>query len=226
VVTPQDPDAAAAEIRRAASANPRFVSVLLPVRAAVGYGARRYWPVWETALEYDLPIALTYGGSPGTPPSPVGWLDSSFEEYGSATSHYQAQVASLVMSGVFEKLPELRVVLLESGWTWLPSLFWRMDREWKGLRREVPWMTDLPSAYARKHFRLTTSPTDAPESRTYVDELVDQLGSAEILMFGSDYPHHYPAEDEFLARITSAGIADEVMWANAERCFPRISRAV
>jgi predicted TIM-barrel fold metal-dependent hydrolase len=124
------------------------------------------------------------------------------------------------MSGVFEQLPELRVVLLESGWTWLPSLLWRMDREWKGLRREVPWMTELPSAYVREHFRLTTNPTDAPADGAYVREMVEQLGSDGMLMFGSDYPHRYPAADDLLRRIAAAGAADGVMWGNAERCFP------
>jgi len=212
-----------------------FESAGIPVQAIHTFGVAKAYDTkvgthtFLTEMDDAHPLAqklkqIEFGTSTGRQRM-VGWFDAVFEEYGSATSSYQAQIASLVMSGAFQEMPDLRVVLLESGWTWLPSLLWRMDREWKGLRREVPWMTDLPSAYARKHFRLTTSPTDAPAGGAYVDELVEQLGSTEILMFGSDYPHRYPAEEEFLARIKSAGAADEVMWANAERCFPRISRS-
>ena len=67
---------------------------------------------------------------------------------------FQAQLTSLIAEGAFERFPELRVVLLESGFGWLPPLLWRLDKEWKGLRREIPWVKqralgDDPRARAR-----------------------------------------------------------------------------
>ena len=54
---------------------------------------------------------------------------------------FQSQLLSLIVEGVFDRFPNLRVALIEGGLTWLPSLMWRFDKEWKGLRREVPWDT-------------------------------------------------------------------------------------
>ena len=59
---------------------------------------------------------------------------------------------SLVSEGVFERFPDLRVVLIECGFAWLPLLLWRFDKDWKGVWREVPWLKHRPSEYVAEHF--------------------------------------------------------------------------
>jgi predicted TIM-barrel fold metal-dependent hydrolase len=154
----------------------------------------------------------------------VGWFDSLFEDYAAETANFQAQITSLVMSGIFNRLPGLKVAIMESGWTWMPSLMWRADREWKGLRREVPWIEDLPSNYMRKHVRLTTEPTDAPASAAELEQILQQFASNEMLMFGSDYPHRYEGRREDLLDHLSVDEAQRVRWSNAWDCFSLESR--
>ncbi len=47
------------------------------------------------------------------------------------SSAFQAHVASLVLSGIFEKLPNLRFAMIEGGFAWAPSLSWRLDQQWR-----------------------------------------------------------------------------------------------
>jgi predicted TIM-barrel fold metal-dependent hydrolase len=51
---------------------------------------------------------------------------------------------SLVTEGVFNKFPRLKVVLMESGVTWLPAYFWRINKTWRGVRAETPWLDRPP----------------------------------------------------------------------------------
>jgi predicted TIM-barrel fold metal-dependent hydrolase len=217
-VTPQFAEMAVEEIERAAE-HPRFVQVLLPARAPAGYGNQRYWPILKAAAQRGLAVAITFGGGTGTPPTPVSWLSSYFEEFNAAILNFQSHIISLVMSGIFAELPDLKVVVSEGGWTWLPALMWRMDQEWRAFQREVPWVQEPPSHYVRKHFRFTTQPFDAPPAEKQMDQLMEQLGSDKLLMFGSDYPHKYlHSNDELLARLAPHQ-ADRVRWQNAVECY-------
>lgn len=67
---------------------------------------------------------------------------------------------SLVAEGVFVRFPNLMVASIEAGFTWLPPLMWRFDKDWKGLRREVPWVDRPPSEVMRDHARMTIAPLD------------------------------------------------------------------
>ncbi|MGH2344434.1 MAG: amidohydrolase family protein, partial [Chloroflexota bacterium] len=161
VVPSRQPESAAREIDRV-GANPRFVQVYLPVRSEAPYGDRRYHPIFEAAMRHDLSVGIHFGGAPSNPPTPSGWPSYYLEEYAGMAQVFQSQVISLIVEGVFDRFPTLRVALIEGGVSWLPSLMWRLDKEWKGLRREVPWVKQPPSACIREHMRLTIQPFDAP----------------------------------------------------------------
>jgi predicted TIM-barrel fold metal-dependent hydrolase len=46
----------------------------------------------------------------------------------------------------------------------------------------------------REHIRLTIQPLDAPASYQQLAEVIDQLGSEEILLYSSDYPHVHSSD--------------------------------
>jgi predicted TIM-barrel fold metal-dependent hydrolase len=188
VVSPRIPEMAAREIDRVGD-HPGFVQVLLPVRSEAPYGNRRYLPIFEAAARHDLVVSLQFGGSPGNPPTGSGWPSYYIEEYVGMAQIFQTQVLNLVVEGVFDRFADLRVALIEGGWTWLPSLMWRIDKDWKGLRREVPWNTQVPSAYIRERIKLSLQPMDAPPETAHLLQVIDQLGSDDLLMFSTDYPH-------------------------------------
>ena len=46
--------------------------------------------------------------------------------------------------------------------TWLPGYLWRLTKFWKGLRSEVPWVSDPPATIVCERVRLTLQPFDGP----------------------------------------------------------------
>ena len=189
----QDPEAAAAEIHRAAD-DERFVQVLLCGGADRPYGEPRYLPIFEAAVEHGLPVAIHSGGEGmgiAAPPGGAGPVTFYIEWHtiGSACST-MSHLVSLLCHGTFERLPALKVLLIEGGLAWLPGMLWRLDTNWRALRSEVPWLERKPSEVAREHVRFSTQPlehTDGHDETLF--EMLEAAGAPDNLCFASDYPH-------------------------------------
>jgi predicted TIM-barrel fold metal-dependent hydrolase len=215
VVPSRHPEMAAQEIERCAR-DRRFVQVILPVRSASPYGNRNYHPIFAAAERHGLPVALHFGGAPGNPPTSSGWPSFYFEEYAGMAQVFQSQVLSLIAEGVFDRFPDLHVVCAEGGFSWVPALLWRFDKVWKGLRRDVPWVRRLPSEYVAAHLRFTIRPLDLPPGGDAFGAVIDDLGSGDLLLFGSDYPHwHFDALEDAVPCGLPPGVRQAVLVDNA-----------
>jgi predicted TIM-barrel fold metal-dependent hydrolase len=95
----------------------------------------------------------------------------------------------MLIEGVFEKFPGLKVVLVEGGVAWLPALMWRLDTQYERFRSEVPWLTKKPSEYIKEHVRLTSQPIERPDNDKHLLKMLELMDAQHILMFSSDYPH-------------------------------------
>ncbi len=190
VVAPQDAEGAAAEIERIGS-NPDIVQVLVSSGSYRPYGDPIYHPIWQAASEMDLVIAAHLGGQGGLNYNPIGCGPTTFywETHAMLCETGMAHVASLIAHGVFEKWPNLTFVLIECGVAWLPGVLWRLDADYKALRKETPWLKRLPSEYARDHIRLTTQPLEQPENIQHLWNVLEAIDGQHTLMYASDYPH-------------------------------------
>lgn len=215
VVPSKQPELAAREIERWAG-HPGFVQVFLPVRSPLPYGKRHWHPIYAAAARHDLVVSLQFGGAPGNPPTSVGWPSYYIEEYAGMANAFQGQLMSLIVEGVFDRFPTLKVAFVESGFTWLAPFLWRFDKEWRGLRREIPWTSRHPSEYARDHVRLTLQPLDGPPSAARLLRAIEQLGSEDMLMFATDYPHwHFDAPEEAVPSGLAPAPRRKIMRENA-----------
>lgn len=219
VVPSQAPARAAEEIRRWGS-HPDFVQVLLPVRSSIPYGNRFYDPLYAAALEHNLVIGIHYGGAGGHAPTPSGWPSTYLEEHAGMAQVFQSQVINLVVEGVFSRFPDLRVALIEGGFAWMAPLMWRMDKEWKGLRSNTPWVSRPPSDYIRDHVRLTIQPAGAPPDITYLKQAVEQMESDRMLMFATDYPHwHYDRDEDAWPLLLPEPLNSRIWSENARELY-------
>ena len=187
VVTYEDTPAAVQEIE-ARAGDPNFVQVLLLSRSAEPFGQKRYLPMFEAAAASGLPVGIHAFGYGGAPVSGGGWPSYYLEEMIGHAQCQQALLMSLVMEGVFERCPDLKVVLVEAGFAWLPSLCWRMDKLWARMRDEVPHVKRPPSEYVREQVWLTTQPMEEPEVKPHLLDTVNWIGWDKLL-FATDYPH-------------------------------------
>ena len=140
----------------------------------------------------NLPVAIhvgTEGAGTANPATAVGYPTLYLEWHTLLLQSMQAHLVSLLCEGVFERFPKLRFVFVEGGVTWLPGLMWRLDKNWKALRREVPWLKRRPSEYLEEHVRLTTQPLEEPEDPKDLLRFLELYPSDKLLMFSSDYPH-------------------------------------
>ena len=188
VVPAQSPELAVEEIERRAS-DRRFVQILLPVGLEMMLGRRYYWPLYAAAQRHNLPIGLHAGTMYRYAPTSTGWPSHYLQDYVSNTQAFESQLLSLVHEGVLGKFPDLTFVLLESGVTWLPGLIWRAVKTWRGVRGEIPWVRESPAEQIRRQIRLTAQPIDAPPDPTDLARVIEQIGSDDMLLYATDYPH-------------------------------------
>jgi predicted TIM-barrel fold metal-dependent hydrolase len=189
-ISTQDPMGSAKEIERWAG-HSHFVQVITDSGSIAAYGQRQFDPIYEACQRHGLPFAIHAGADGvGITTLPSSGYPTHYIEW--STLHvlsYQTHLVSMLVEGVFERFPGLRVVLVEGGVSWLPTLLWRLDNQYERFKKELPWLTKKPSAYIRDHVRITSQPIERPDYDRYLLKTLELLDAEHILMFSSDYPH-------------------------------------
>jgi predicted TIM-barrel fold metal-dependent hydrolase len=219
IVPYEDGDLTAEEIDRRGN-DPRFVQVLLVARTAEPLGRRKYWKMYEAAERNNLPIGIHFGGSGGAPITSAGWPSFYIEDHAGMPTSFQPQVTSMICEGVFEHFPNLKIVLIEGGFAWLPALAWRLDNAWKKLKGEVPHLKRAPSEYLREHFWLTTQPMEEPARPKQFRQLLDHMAMNDRLMFATDYPHwDFDAPNEAVPATLDLDLRRAILAENARMLY-------
>lgn len=221
VLPMQSPELAVDEIERRAG-DRRFVQGLVLVMGDMPLGKRLYWPVYRALERHGLPLAVHTGSAYRRAVTAVGWPSTYVEDYVDQAQAFQAQLGSLISHGVFRECPGLKVVLSESGVTWLPAFLWRFAKNWRGLRMEIPWVDRSPEEIVRDHVRLTLQPLDAPDDPATIGRVLEHLGSDELLLFSTDYPHWQFDGDAALPDSLSADLRRKLMVDNPLATYPRL----
>jgi predicted TIM-barrel fold metal-dependent hydrolase len=215
---------AVAEIERRAD-DFRFVQVLMLVSGEMTLGRRQLWPIYRLAERLELPIGVHAGSAYRYAPTPIGWPSYYVEDYIAQSAAFENQLQSMIAEGVFAKFPQLKVVAIESGLTWLSGYIWRSDKTWKGVRAEVPWVTRPPSEIVRDNVRFTVQPIDAADEREAILRLADHLKSDDLFLFSTDYPHWQFDGDAALPSGIPDAMFRKIVSENALATYPRLSKA-
>ncbi|NDZ93984.1 amidohydrolase family protein [Streptomyces sp. SID6673] len=189
-----DPDEAVREIDRLVERDVRVVYVR-PAPVPAGHGTGRslgdkvFDKVWARLADADVGVAfhLSDSGYNGTVARAWGAPDrfvpfrnpSVLATIVVADRAIHDTVASLVVDGVFERHPTLRVASIENGSDWLALLLKRLRKQ----ANQTPWsFVEDPLDTLRRHVWVS------PYYEEDIGALADLIG-IERVMFGSDWPH-------------------------------------
>lgn len=149
-----------------------------------------YEPLWALCAELEVPVNVHSGsGQPDYGAYPVSMLLYINE----VTFYTQRPLVQLLLSGVFERHPDLRFVMTEIGCSWVPELLGRLDSVLATIRDtgatgEIRYSSEqvLPRS-ATDYFRQNvwmgvSNPKDADVAARH------EIG-IDRWMWGSDYPH-------------------------------------
>src|SRR3954465_12361215 len=163
-----------------------------PPPSHIGFDA-----VWAQAQEAGVPIVFHVGGEQplnpvyknnGRPPVPdFHGGDTNFTSVSYMAIPYAPMqtLATLIIDGVLDRFPALRIGLIELGAAWLPGLMRSMDSAAEAFRRNeerLQKLSLLPSEFVRRQVRVTPYPHEP------AGWILDN-SAPEVPMFSSDSPH-------------------------------------
>jgi len=217
-----NPALAVKEIERRAG-DRRFVQVLMPVMGDMPLGRRIYWPIYEAAQKHELPIGVHAGSLYRHAPTAAGWPSYQVEDYVVQSGSFENLLMSFLAEGVFQEFPRLKLVCIEAGFTWLPTLLWRINKTWRGVRAEVPWLDRPPADIIREHVRFTLQPVDAPAGDPEkLARTLAHIGSDDMLLFTTDFPHWQFDGDKVLPDGLPEPILRKMLVENPLATYPRL----
>jgi predicted TIM-barrel fold metal-dependent hydrolase len=152
-----------------------------------GYADEYYEPLWSACEDHDLVVNLHTGAS-GTATDAKQLYDA---KHGGFLGLYEVFVFTrrplwfMIFGGVFDRHPNLKVVVTENGVQWLPSLVRDMESffDTHGGAPVRSYLKLRPAEYFDRHVFLGGSLMKRHEA-----EMRHEIG-IERLMWGADYPH-------------------------------------
>ncbi|EID08914.1 amidohydrolase family protein [Mycolicibacterium phlei] len=215
-VNPEDVRGAVAEIERLA-AHPRMVQIGVPLQSREPYGKPVFGPIWEAAAAHGLPVVVHINGGNGVdyPPTFAGHAHT-YPGYASFMPlNGFVHLATLIIEGTFGRHPGLRFVFADGGYDILTPLMWRLDTFWMSMRDQTPWVDRYPSEYLRDHVRFCSSAFDGPTDAALTERWMDFTDKADLVMYGSHYPHWSSTPPAEVARGLNEIQREKVLWRNA-----------
>jgi len=188
-----DPNAAAAELRRAVRAGARGGFLLPFTLDGLPHGHPVHDALFAAACELDVPIAIHTGVDP-----PARSLHHRFDELTWPEAvpfpgawYLQVMFAQAVQQAfttffqyaTFDRFPALRLVVLESGAGWLGAWVDRMDALYRSTLRVTIPLAAPPSVYVARQVWISGD----PDERTL--PLVIRHFGADRFLWATDYPH-------------------------------------
>jgi uncharacterized protein len=213
-----DVDTCVAEAKRVAALGMRGVNMTSDPQdlGAPDLASRAWDPFWEACTELQLPVHFHIGASVtgmtfyGKYPWDSHPMNTKLAIGGTLLFIGNARVVTnAILSGIFDRHTDLKMVSVESGVGWIPFILETLDYEMsENAPDELAQMKKMPSEYFRTNMYATFW---FENNRNKLPELIDAVGEDSIL-FETDFPHPtclYPSPLETVQK-KMATLAPEV----------------
>jgi predicted TIM-barrel fold metal-dependent hydrolase len=131
-------------------------------------------------------------------------------------------LSSFIFYNFFARFPNIKLCSAENGAEWVPSMLVKMDK-CRGMAKNGYWpcgqLKQRPSTIFKENIFVVAYPEDDVKS------IIEQTGSSDFLLMGSDYPHAegVPTPSDF-ATEACGGLSEEdtrkIMYENGRRFLP------
>jgi predicted TIM-barrel fold metal-dependent hydrolase len=226
-----DVDACVAEARRVAALGARGVNMTSdPQDLGSPDLANRAWdPFWEACTDLQLPVHFHIGASVtgmtfyGKYPWDSHGPNTKLAIGGTLLFIGNARVVTnLILSGMFDRHPDLQMVSVESGIGWIPFILETLDYEMgENAPEELSKLKRPPSDYFRTNLYATFW---FERNHGKLPALIEAVGEERIL-FETDYPHPtclYPdplqSVEDKMATLSPEARA-KIMGGNAQKLY-------
>lgn len=189
-LAPQAPEEAANELERAVTELGMKGAMINGNVQGEFLDDQKYWVIFEAAQNLDVPIYI----HPKMPPADMIKPYLAYPGLASAMAGFAAEASlhamRLICSGVFDKYPDLKIILGHLGEA-LPFWLWRLDsrlQEEKGDPASASFYEYLnknPSQYFKENFYVTTSGMFWEPVLKFVCSVL----GADRVLFAVDYPY-------------------------------------
>ena len=180
-VAPQNPEGAAQELERAVKSLDLNGFLINSHTNSEFLDDQKFWPILESAVANDVPFYL----HPRRPPAQMAPAFTDYQLSGALWGfaiETSTHVIRMIMAGVFDQFPDLRIVLGHMG-EGIPFWLHRLDTI-SGRSTGGAVLKRKPSEVFRENFSITTS---GMSWEPILNLSVDVLG-ADNIMFATDYP--------------------------------------
>jgi len=213
----QDIPASVAEMNRATRELGHVGIIMPPNVNGKNLDHPDFYPIYETAEQLNLPIAVHWGNGAYLTAAGVERFDTHFMAH--AFGHPFEQIIALtclICGGVIEQFPRLRFAFLEAGCGWLPYWMQRLHEHYERRTAEVPLMKKEPVEYLLSgSCYLAAEPDEG-----MLPAVIDAFGD-DFILFGSDYPH---TDSKFPDSVKFVRERDDVPEASKEKILSNGAR--
>lgn len=217
----EDVDAAVAELEAAHRRGLRGVMIPLFAGSELRYCSERYEPLWAAAARLRMPVNLHRATSRD---KDAVWTKGTLaDRVLRPPTEVQRVALDLIFTGVFDRHPELVLVSAENEAGWAGHMVETADYWWRRNRKilndpDLIRCEEPPSHYVGRNVAATFM-----RDRTAV--LATPVTGAQVLMFGTDFPHHVSTWPDSVASITAqtepvpSDVAEAIRWQNAAALY-------